>query len=355
MTAKPPPPTPPLTLGILGLGRWGHRLAAAFARTEQSRILWHCDPDPARLAAAELPAGARRTPRHEDVLADPAVQAVVIATPPATHAPLALEALAAGKHVFVEKPMTTSLASAEELVAAVERTGLTLMVGHILTFHPGHIELRRLVREGAIGRVHTVACQRWSPRLGRPADDAWWSLAVHDMSVLGQLLEGEAESVEVSGERAPGSTCYGRVRGELLYAGGVRAQLEASTVDEVKLRRILVAGERGTLVFDEQDAERGIALYDLPRAPFDCGVASAFAMLDDARLRDRHVAPQAEPLALELRHFVDSMLAGTAPRCNAREGLHTIRALEPGTRSLRSPTRSDPETAPRIAAVQPVH
>ncbi len=319
----PKPPTAPLTLGILGLGRWGHRLAAAFARTEQSRILWHCDPDPTRLVAAELPAGARQTARHEDVLSDPAVHAVVIATPPATHAPLALAALAAGKHVFVEKPMTTSLASADELVAAVEATGLTLMVGHILTFHPGHIELRRLVHEGVIGRVHTVVCQRWSPRYGRAADDAWWSLAVHDVSLLGQLLEGEPQSVDVSGERAPGSTCYGRVRGELRYPGGVRAIVEASTVDEVKVRRMLVAGDAGTLVFDELAVERGIAMYGAAGAAD--GAFDAAAMSDAVRSFNVRAG---EAMAAEAQHFVDMVLTGKPPMCSATDGWRTVGILD---------------------------
>lgn len=331
-----PDPAPRVTLGILGLGPWGRRLASTFARAGRARIAWLCDLDAARLAGADVPGAARSTTRHEEVLGDRDLDAVVVATPPATHAELALAALGAGKHVFVEKPMATSLAAADELVGAVARSGRTLMVGHILTFHPGHVALQRWVKEESLGRVHTVVCQRWSPRMGRAADDAWWSHAVHDVSVLGRLLDADPVSVATVGERAPGSSCLGQVCAEFVYASGARALVEASTVAEKKRRCILVAAEHGVLCYDELERDRVRLYAPVDRARFNGAAPGAcFSELASSAPLQERAVPPGEPLLLEASHFLGCLLGAAPPLCDVRDGWRAVRALEAAMTALQ--------------------
>ena len=222
----------PVRVGMAGLGRWGRHLLRNFATLPGSDLRWCCDPDPDVLAqqAAAYP-NARPTTSFDDLLDDAELEAVVLATPVPTHHALARQALEAGKHVFVEKPMTFSAAEARDLRDVVQRTGGTLMVGHLLRYHPAVVKLRELIDVGELGDVRYVYGERVNLGTIRPDENALWSLGVHDVSVVLHLLGDDPDEVSARGE------CYVRpnvqdvVFGYIHFATGQIGHLHLSWLD----------------------------------------------------------------------------------------------------------------------------
>src|SRR5207342_1012672 len=235
----------PVRVGMVGLGRWGRHLLRNFATLPESDLRWCCDPDPDVLAqqAAAYPA-ARPTASFDDLLEDSALEAVVLATPVPTHHALARQALEAGKHVFVEKPMTFSASEARDLRDVVQRTGGTLMVGHLLRYHPAVVKLRELIDAGELGDVRYVYGNRVNLGTIRPDENALWSLGVHDVSVVLHLLGDDPDEVSARGE------CYVRpnvqdvVFGYMHFATGQIGHLHLSWLDPDKMRKMTVVGTR---------------------------------------------------------------------------------------------------------------
>jgi len=185
-----------ITVGMVGLGGWGKNLLRNFGTLPEADLRWCCDADEAtreRYAAAYP--NARFTATYDELLADPGLRAVVLATPVPTHFELARRAILAGKDVMVEKPMTWTAAEAYELRDLVSGSGRVLMVGHLLRFHPGVDKLRELVESGHLGDVHYVYGNRLNLGTIRPDENALWSLGVHDISVVLHLLEGDPVEV----------------------------------------------------------------------------------------------------------------------------------------------------------------
>jgi predicted dehydrogenase len=190
-----------MRVAVAGLGYWGPNIARNLAALPGVELAWCCDPSEAsrERVAPSFPA-ARFTGELEDVLADGSVDAVALATPVPTHAALARRVLEAGKHCFVEKPLARSAADAEGVVAAAERAGRTLMVGHLLEFHPGVIKLKELIDGGELGRVLYIYGNRLNLGKLRADENALWSLGAHDVSVLLRLAGEEPYEVEARGE-----------------------------------------------------------------------------------------------------------------------------------------------------------
>ena len=172
-------------VGMVGLGGWGKNLLRNFGTLRESDLRWCCDADEGTRAShqASYP-NARFTASYDEVLADPEVEAVVLATPVPTHYELARRAILAGKHVLVEKPMTWTAAEAHDLRDLVADSGLVLMVGHLLRFHPGVEKLRELIDSGELGDVRYVYGNRQNLGVIREDENALWSLGVHDISVV---------------------------------------------------------------------------------------------------------------------------------------------------------------------------
>ena len=254
------------TVAVAGLGPWGANLARNF--NELARLAWVCDPSPERLeaAAARYPA-ARATSSFDELLADDAVEAVVVATPVPTHAELARRALAAGKHVFVEKPMALGAEDAEALVALAEERGLALLPGHLLLYHPGVLKLKELVDAGELGQVLYVYGNRQNLGTIRQDENALWSLGVHDLSVILFLLDEEPSEVLARGESflKPGVEdvvfCY------LRFPSGKVAHMHLSWLDPHKMRRMTVVGTEKMAVFDDMELDRKVTVYDSAAEP----------------------------------------------------------------------------------------
>jgi len=314
----------PVTVGLAGLGPWGSNLARNF--NELAHLAWVCDSSEERLAtaAARYPA-ARATSRFEDALEDDAVEAVVIATPVPTHAELARRALAAGKHVFVEKPMALGADEAEELVALAEERGLALMPGHLLLYHPGVAKLKELVDAGDLGDVLYVYGNRQNLGTIRRDENALWSLGVHDLSIILYLLGEEPSELWARGESflKPGVEdvvfCY------LRFPSGKTAHMHLSWLDPHKMRRMTVVGKDRMAVFDDMELDRKVTVYDSAAEP-SLGTYGEWS----TRVGDVY-SPRianAEPLRLECAHFLALVRGEGDPLAAARDGLAVVRSLE---------------------------
>jgi len=320
------------SVGQVGLGYWGKNLARNF--DELAELTWLCDAVPeTREEFARRYPQARVTDSFEELLADDALDAVVIATPVPTHHEFALQALEAGKHVFVEKPPAMREAEMDELVAAAEKRRLTLMPGHLLLYHPGVVKLKELVDGGGLGEVLCVYGNRQNLGIIRQNENALWSLGVHDLSVILYLV-GEDPVDAVAHGRAfltPGVEdvvfCY------LRFPSGKIAHMHLSWLDPHKMRKMTVVGTEKMAVFDDMELERKVTIYD--KAP-----EQPSATYGEWRTRTGDIfspkIPNTEPLRLECQAFLDLVSSDGADRPRvARDGARVVRALEMLTESLR--------------------
>jgi predicted dehydrogenase len=316
----------PLSVGVVGLGYWGPNLARNFHALSDAELRWCCDESPAaRERTATIVPGTKMTERLEDLLEDESLDAIVLATPVPTHAELAVRVLEAGKHCFVEKPLAQSVADAERAVAAAERTRRTLMVGHLLEYHPGVRQLKEISASGELGDIHYVYGNRLNLGKARADENALWSLGAHDVSVLLHLVEEEPSELAARGE------CYLRPGVEdvvfcfLRFPSGVSAHLHLSWLDPHKERRFTVVGSKRMATFDDMATEGKLTIYD---KGFDQNTDSYGEYI--TRSGDIHSPqiPNAEPLRLECEHFVASIKAGTAPQSDGYSGLRVVRVLE---------------------------
>src|SRR5215211_7793665 len=232
-----------VTVGVVGLGYWGPNLARNFAVLPGAELAWLCDarPDVRDRFGATFP-HARLTGELDDLLADPALDAVVLATPVPTHADLSVRVLDAGKHCFVEKPLAQSVADAERAVAAARRTGRTLMVGHLLQYHPGIARLKALVDGGELGEIRYIYGNRLNLGKLRADENALWSLGAHDVSVLLRLADEEPYECRAVGEGYMRDGVEDVVFCYLRFPSGLAAHLHLSWLDPHKERRFTVVG-----------------------------------------------------------------------------------------------------------------
>jgi predicted dehydrogenase len=328
----------PLSVGVIGLGYWGPNLARNFRALPGAELRWCCDASSeARERTAALLGGARMTDRPEDLLEDDTLDAIALATPVPTHAELVERVLAAGKHCFVEKPLAQNVADAERVVAASERSGRTLMVGHLLEYHPGVRKLKELADSGELGEVHYIYGNRLNLGKARADENALWSLGAHDISVLLHLIEEEPTELSARGE------CYLRPDVEdvvfcfLRFPSGISAHLHLSWLDPHKERRFTVVGSQRMATFDDMAAEGKLTLYDKGFDPDTLSFGEYTTRSGDI-FSPR--IPNSEPLRLECEHFIASIQNGTRPLSDGRSGLRVVRVLEALQRELERSRRA---------------
>jgi predicted dehydrogenase len=313
-------------VGVAGLGYWGPNLARNFASIPGCELAWLCDGDPEALQrVASSHPGVRTTGALDDLLADPALDAVVLATPVPTHADLAVRVLQAGKHCFVEKPLATRVGDAERAVAAADAAGRALMVGHLLEYHPGIAKLKEIATSGELGDIYYVYGNRLNLGKLRADENALWSLGAHDVSVLLHLLDEEPHEVEARGESYMRQPVEDVVFCFLRFPSGRAAHLHLSWLDPHKERRFTVVGSKRMATFDDMALEGKVTVYD---KGFD----------EDSRSYGEYITrsgdiwspriPNREPLRLECEHFVECVRSGATPRSDGRSGLRVVRVLE---------------------------
>jgi predicted dehydrogenase len=327
-----------VTVGVAGLGYWGPNLARNFDRLPGARLRWLCDRDEALLErVGSAHPDARRTAELDELLADPELDAVVLATPVPTHADLAVRVLEAGKHCFVEKPLAQSSADAQRAVDAAREAGRTLMVGHLLEYHPGVRKLKEIADSGDLGDIRYIYSHRLNLGKLRADENALWSLGAHDISVVLRLAGEEPYEMEARGESYMTPGVEDVVFGFLRFPSGLAAHLHLSWLDPHKERRFTVVGSRQMATFDDMALERKITVYD---KGFDEGASGYGEWI--TRSGDVY-SPQVdnvEPLRSECQHFVDSVREGTPPVSDGESGLRVVRVLEALQASLRESARA---------------
>lgn len=317
-----------LRLAVIGVGYWGTKLARVAAATPGAQLVAVVDSDAdRRAAAASTHPGVRMTADPHEVALAPGIDAVVIATPAATHAALAHDALAAGKHVLVEKPLAIDPADADRLVAVAARMRQTLMVDHTFVYAGAVRRLRELLGDGAIGEVLAVESTRTNLARFHPDIGVAWDLAVHDLAILDYLL-GPATSEPLTSTLAiePGGTPdvahLSRRHGRCL------AHVHVSWLTAVKVRRMVFTGTLGTIVYDGLDAATPLRVYE--GGPASAAEARASQELRTGFQAGRMwtpVVPTDEPLATMVAHFVECVTRGTTPLTDGAVGARVVRAV----------------------------
>jgi predicted dehydrogenase len=319
-----------VNIGIAGLGYWGPNLARNF--DELAELTWLCDlsPELRQRYGSRYPR-ARLTAEFEEMLADPELDGVVVATPVPTHYPLAKRALLAGKHVFVEKPPAMRADEMDELVELSTERGRVLMPGHLLLYHPGVRKLKELIDAGELGDVLCIYGNRQNLGVIRKDENALWSLGVHDLSVILYLLDEEPGEVWAHGNAflTPGVEdvvfCY------LRFPSGRIAHMHLSWLDPHKMRKMTVVGKDKMAVFDDMELEHKVTIYD--KAPWQ--PAETYGEWT-TRTGDKFSPKIAndEPLRLECQQFLALVAGAGDARRTAVDGLAVVRTLERLTESL---------------------
>jgi len=322
----------PIRVAVAGLGYWGPNLARNLAAIPGCELRWLCDESqPARERLGPMFPSARVTDDVDELLGDPELDAVALATPVPTHAELATRVLAAGKHCFVEKPLATTAADAERAVRAAAEAGRVLMVGHLLEYHPAVTRLKELVDGGELGSLYYVYGNRLNLGKLRADENALWSLGAHDVSVVLHLIGEQPSECFAHGESYVRRGVQDVVFCYLRFPSGIVAHLHLSWLDPHKERRLTVVGSRRMATFDDMLIEGKLTVYD---KGFDEDASSWGEYI--ARSGEIHSPrlPNAEPLRVECEHFVDCVRTGAAPRSDGESGLRVVRVLEELQRSL---------------------
>jgi predicted dehydrogenase len=323
-------PRASVRVGVVGLGPWGKNLARNF--DEVADLRWLCDVSAERREAlAPRHPTARVAASFDELLADPELDAVVVATPVPTHYELAQRVLEAGKHVFVEKPPAMRAREMEELCELAAERGLVLMPGHLLLYHPGVQKLKELVDSGELGEVLCIYGNRQNLGVIRRDENALWSLGVHDLSVILYLTGEEPSELSAHGNAFLNAGVEDVVFCYLRFPSGKIAHMHLSWLDPHKMRKITVVGKEKMAVFDDMELERKITVYEK-------GPEQPVGTYGEWRTRTGDIfspkIPTDEPLRLECRHFVELVARGPGDGREARDGLAVVRALEQLQHSL---------------------
>jgi predicted dehydrogenase len=326
-----------LRVGVAGLGYWGPNLARNFAAIPGCEVTWCCDPSEAvRVRASTMFPGVRLTGEFSDLLADPELDAVALATPVPTHAELAVQVLQAGKHCFVEKPLAQSVAEAQRAVSAADEADRILMVGHLLEYHPGVQRLKQLTDSGELGEIYYIYGNRLNLGKLRADENALWSLGAHDVSVVLYLAGEEPVEVVAHGEAYVRPGVEDVVFCFLRFPSGLSAHLHLSWLDPHKERRFTVVGSRRMATFDDMDLERKLTIYD---KGFDEDSHSYGEYITRSGDIFSPRIPNVEPLRIECEHFVHCVRTGQPPRSDGPSGLRVVRVLAGLQESLESSRR----------------
>ena len=326
-------------VGVVGLGYWGPNLARNFDQLPEAELRWICDQsDEARARLRPQFPGVRESASLDDLLDDPDLDAVVIATHVPSHPDLAVRVLEAGKHCFVEKPLAQSVAEAERVLSAASAAERTLMVGHLLEYHPGVDKLKSVADSGDLGDIHYIYSNRLNLGKLRADENALWSLGAHDVSVVLRLAGDEEPSeIQAWGESYMRRGIEDVVFCYLRFPSGLAAHLHLSWLDPHKERRFTVVGSKRMATFDDMEVEQKVTIYDK-------GFDQSFESFGEYIQRSGDVwSPRIsneEPLRIECRHFVECVRDGVRPRSDGESGLRVVRVLEALQRSLEETSRA---------------
>jgi predicted dehydrogenase len=330
-----------IRIGVIGYGYWGPNLVRNFADQSGARVTAVCDRRGERLAQVERRyPGVRVTTGPEDLIGDPSVDAVVIATPVEHHFDLAMAALRAGKHVLVEKPIASTSGQASRLIDEASKRRLVLMVDHTFVYTGAVRKMRELTDAGELGELYYYDSVRINLGLFQHDVNVLWDLAVHDLSIMDYVIQREPTAVSATGlshvRGRPENIAYMTIFFDERLIGHVHANWLAP----VKVRRTLLGGSRRMVVFDDLEASEKIRVYDRGIS-VDPSPENVYQMLVGYRTGDMW-APKlevSEALSVEAAHFLDCITRGTRPRTDGEAGLRVVRLLEAASESMMNQGR----------------
>lgn len=321
-------------VAVVGAGAWGANHVRNFHQIPNSHLIAVCDesPEVLRRVSSAMPEVACST-RLEDVLARDDVEAVIVATTASAHAAVAEVAITSGRDVMVEKPLALTTDDAERVVRLAREGGRVLMVGHLLLFHPAVEWLRSAIHSGDLGDIRYVYSQRVNLGKVRQDENALWSLAPHDISVINYLLGDGPVSVSARGQRCLQPEIEDVVFANLMYSGNRMGNLHVSWLDPHKIRRFTIVGSRKMAVFDDMEPVEKIRIYD---KGVEGGDFVSYGETLTLRFGDIHIprVQMTEPLRLECEHFLHCVETREAPKTPGEDGLSVVRVLNAAQASL---------------------
>jgi predicted dehydrogenase len=324
-----------INVAVAGVGGWGKNLVRNYSQIPDCRLKYICDVDEKKLAQLQpqLP-GTTTTTRFEDLLADPDLQGIVIATPATTHYGLCKAALEAGKDVYVEKPFALYSVEARELLQLSEQRGRILMVGHLLLYHPIIDRIKQMIDANELGDIYYIYNQRVNLGVVRGDENALWSFAPHDISVILHLLGAEPTDVAARGQSYLQPGIEDVVFLSLNFGQRSMAHVHVSWLDPHKVRKLTIVGSKKMVVFDDNESTEKLRIYD--KSAEHATDYNTFAEYITIRFGDitiPHVRVN-EPLRLECEHFLGCIRDRKRPLTDAKDGLRVVKVLEAAQRSL---------------------
>ncbi len=325
-----------LRFGVIGWGYWGPKIARNLDALPHAMVAMIADSDARRLTTLAVNQPWVRTTTHIEDMFRSDVDAIVIATPVSTHFRLAREALLHGKHVLVEKPLTTSVTEAEELVALAQERQRVLMVGHTFEYNPAVNELRKLVQSGELGKIYCIEAERVNLGLFRHDINVIWDLAPHDISILLYLLDRKPERIKVQAHAHVQSRIEDVAHLDLEFADGMNAHIHVSWLHPCKIRRVTVIGDARMVVYDDTNPPEMIKVYNKGAdVHADPVVSYRYGEITIPYI------DWIEPLHLECEDFANAIRTGTKPRASGEVGLAVVKVLAAAQEALEKQRRQN--------------
>lgn len=321
-------------VAIVGTGSWGINHVRVFASDPTAEVVWVCDESArASQKAAALAPGAKSSSSIEPILEAGDVDAMVLATPAITHADLACRALEAGLHVFVEKPLSLNVGDAERVKEAADRHDRIVMVGHLMLYHPVVGHLKELLESGELGELFYLYSRRVNLGRLRTDENALWSFAPHDISMIDYFMGEEPVSVAARGESYLQPGIEDVVFVTLKFRGRQMAHIHLSWLDPRKERRLTIVGSQKMAEFDDVGAEK-LRIYD--KGYDSPPTFTRFEQYLTIRRGDVHIphVSMKEPLGVECRHFLECARSGETPRSGIASALRVVKVLAAAQQSL---------------------
>jgi predicted dehydrogenase len=336
-----PLPTKALRIAVVGAGYWGPNLARNFRSSPDWELAAICDIDPARAQrVSDLVGGVPIVTSLDDLLSDDSLDAVAIATPARTHHDIAMQALRAGKHVVVEKPLADRGERGLDMLREADAQGLVLMADHTYCYTPAALKIRELIQEGALGDILFFDSVRINLGLVQPDVDVFWDLAPHDLSIIDFVLPGGLRPVSVCAQGADplgsGKACVGYLT--IPLAQGAIAHVHVNWLSPIKIRQLVIGGTKQTLVWDDLNPQQRVSVYDrgVDLGSQSLGSADRRASTVSYRLGDTWspALPEREALSAMAGEFAQSIVQGLPSRTDGKAGMRVLSVLEAATRSL---------------------
>ncbi len=327
-----------ISLGVVGCGYWGPNLVRNFRSLPQCKVKAICDVSVTRLQHLQgLYPGLEATTDFDQFISDPALDAVVVATPVRYHYPLAKASLLAGKHTFIEKPMASTSAECEELIEIAKSRGLILMVGHTFLYSAPVRKIVDLVEAGDIGEIRYINCRRLNLGLFQKDINVAWDLAPHDISIILHVLGEFPVSVNCSGNAHVTQGIEDVTNMSLSFRKKRFATIQSSWLEPRKVREMTIVGTRRMIIYDDLQNHEKIRIYDVrvERPPhYDSFAEFQYSY----HYGDSYIpyVQQEEPLKLLAQHFIECILSGTEPLTGGTAGLELVRILEAASASLQN-------------------